>query len=116
MKKKIGIPAKPALVMFRALAMAKVVRGTRLDPFGHDHVRVVERQLVEEFFDILEQITAGLTPQNHDVATKIAQLPDMVRGYDEVKLRNVEVYQQQIRTLQDEFDGRTTELKHAAVR
>jgi indolepyruvate ferredoxin oxidoreductase len=99
MQKKITIPGGPGIAMFTVLARMKRLRGTRLDPFGRDHVRVVERELIREYEVLLDEITDRLTAGNHAVAVDLAGLPDMVRGYDEVKLRNVDLYHEQMARL-----------------
>jgi indolepyruvate ferredoxin oxidoreductase len=99
-QRKIGVPSGPAgTAMFRVLSSMKRLRNTRLDPFGRDHVRVVERELIAEYEGLLGEILASVNPYNHDVAVRLAGLPDLVRGYDEVKLANVEAYRQQVAQL-----------------
>ena len=78
--------------VFRALAAVRRVRGTAWDPFGYARVRRVERQLVGEYRETVEELIAVLTPENHALAVEIAALPDLVRGYGGIKLRNVELY------------------------
>jgi indolepyruvate ferredoxin oxidoreductase len=78
--------------VFRLLAALKRLRGGRLDPFGYAHVRRVERALVEEYAGVLEELVAALTPQTHAAAVQVAGLPDLVRGYEQLKLDNVERY------------------------
>ena len=99
-QRKIGVPGGAAgTAMFRALASMKHLRGTRLDVFGRDHVRVVERDLIDEYEQLLDLLVTALTDENHELAVRLAGLPDLVRGYDEVKLRNVEVYREQLALL-----------------
>jgi indolepyruvate ferredoxin oxidoreductase len=87
-KLKLGPWARPALVSLRAM---KRLRGTRLDPFGRAEVRRVERQLVRDYVDLIDELLPTLsTDASH--ATHVAGLVDVVRGYEGVKLRNVEVY------------------------
>ncbi|WP_436534661.1 indolepyruvate ferredoxin oxidoreductase family protein [Actinoplanes sp. HUAS TT8] len=100
-------------VGFRALAAARRVRGTALDPFGLARVRRVERALIEEYRRVAETLRAGLTPENYDLAVRIAGLPDLVRGYEQVKLRNVESYHAQLRALLAEFTNTAGPGTHA---
>jgi indolepyruvate ferredoxin oxidoreductase len=107
MQRKLRVPGKAGVAMFKALASMKRLRGTRLDPFGRDHVRVIERQLIAEYEQLLDEITERLTTDNHHVAVELAGLPDMVRGYDEIKLANVELYHDKMATLRTQLtDGR----------
>ncbi|MBB2991678.1 indolepyruvate ferredoxin oxidoreductase [Mycolicibacterium iranicum] len=79
-------------VALRALAKGKRLRGTRFDPFGYAHVRRVERQLLTEYADIVTTLAGRLDHDNYDRAVDVARLPDIVRGYEAVKLGNVEAY------------------------
>jgi len=75
---------------FRVLRAARGVRGTRLDPFGYAAVRRTERALITEYRAAIEQVL-GCAP-DHPLAAELAGLPDMVRGYEEIKLANVAAY------------------------
>ncbi|OKJ72755.1 2-oxoacid ferredoxin oxidoreductase [Streptomyces sp. TSRI0107] len=90
---------------FTALHGMRRLRGTAFDPFGRAHVRKVERALLEEYTERVAHLLTGLTPGNHAVAVQIASLPDMVRGFEEVKLRNVEAYRARLRELTERFDS-----------
>ena len=74
---------------FRALRAMKGLRGTALDPFGYAPVRRVERQLIGEYRDLIETVLSRLNSSNHDVAVAIAELPDEIRGYEQIKLDSV---------------------------
>jgi indolepyruvate ferredoxin oxidoreductase len=88
-KVKLGPWFAPA---FQALRQMKRLRGTPLDPFGHTEVRRTERALIAEYRQMIEAACARLTPENHALAVRLAELPDMVRGYERVKLENVQRY------------------------
>lgn len=79
--------------VFLALRLGRHLRGTPFDPFGHAKIRRIERRLANEFTTDIAAATSILTPDNYDRACALAGLPDIVRGYDEVKLRNVANYQ-----------------------
>ncbi len=107
MESKIAIPGQTGQLMFAALASMKRLRGTKLDVFGRDHVRVVERALITEYEALLDEICERLSAENHAVAVELASLPDLVRGYDDVKLRNVRAYRAQVERLRVRLaDGR----------
>ncbi len=99
MKDKIAIPGRPGLLMFRVLAAMKRLRFTSLNPFGRDHVRKLERELIAEYEELVDELVDQLAPANHDVAVRLAALPDLVRGYEEVKLGNVERYRAELARL-----------------
>ena len=79
---------------FKALKAMKRLRGTPLDPFGRAEVRRVERELIPEYREAIKATLAKLTPDNHAIAVSLAELPDMVRGYEEIKLDNVKRYRE----------------------
>jgi indolepyruvate ferredoxin oxidoreductase len=84
---------------FRVLAGMKGLRGTALDPFGRAKVRRVERALPGEYRGLVERALAGLSPQTYERAVTLARLPDLIRGYEDVKLRNVDKFRSEVRAL-----------------
>jgi indolepyruvate ferredoxin oxidoreductase len=88
-KLKLGPWFAPA---FRGLRGMRRLRGTALDPFGLAEVRRVERELIGEYRALVDRALAQLqaAADIHDTVAQIAALPDMVRGYEDIKLRNVE--------------------------
>jgi indolepyruvate ferredoxin oxidoreductase len=85
--------------LFRVLGSMKRLRGTALDPFGRAAVRRVERALPAEYRALVERLLAGLIPATYERAVTAARLPDLVRGYEDIKLRNVERFREEIRKL-----------------
>lgn len=86
-KLKLGRWFVPA---FRLLRGARRLRGTPLDPFGYAHVRRVERALPGEYLTLVEAALEQLAPDTLPLALELAALPDLVRGYEEIKLAGVE--------------------------
>ena len=84
---------------FRALARMKGLRGTALDPFGRAAVRRVERALPGEYRGLIDRALAGLSPATYEKAVTLARLPDVIRGYEDIKLRSVEKFREDARTL-----------------
>ena len=84
---------------FKVLYALRRLRGTRWDVFGWAHVRRVERELIAGYMALLDQMTTTLSPENFDVSVQLAGLPDMVRGYEEIKLDNVERYHAEMESL-----------------
>jgi indolepyruvate ferredoxin oxidoreductase len=108
--RSLGLQRKIALgpwfvPAFRVLRAMRGVRGTRLDPFGQTRVRVTERELIEEYLGLVDDLIGRLSPATAALAVQLASLPDMVRGYEEVKLRNVEAYRQSLAGLRAQLDG-----------
>jgi indolepyruvate ferredoxin oxidoreductase len=84
---------------FRALSGMKGLRGTALDPFGRAEVRRVERALPGEYRGLIERALQGLSRDTYERAVRAARLPDLIRGYEDIKLRNVEKYREEVRAL-----------------
>ncbi|OUC06743.1 hypothetical protein RY27_19120, partial [Litorilinea aerophila] len=91
--------------IFRLLVWLRRLRGTRLDIFGYTHVRRVERALIGEYRTAVEQALAHLQPETYDLAVRLAELPDLVRGYEAIKLRNVDRYRSELRRLLAELES-----------
>ncbi len=90
MDQKIKLDASVATPLFRSLRASRKVRGTRLDPFGRTAMRRLERGLIDEYSRLVDSALQRVRPETAGVAADIARLPDMVRGYEELKVRNVE--------------------------
>ena len=84
---------------FRTLVGMRKLRGTALDPFGRAHVRRVERALPAEYRALVEKAMVDLGPETYDRAVKLAALPDLIRGYEDIKLRNVQRFRDEVRSL-----------------
>lgn len=89
--RKIGFGprTRPALAVLRR---AKVLRGSRLDPFGYSAVRREERRLVHEYRQLCGALADALPRIGVARATEIAGLVEVVRGYEGVKERNLATY------------------------
>ncbi|MCZ4590517.1 indolepyruvate ferredoxin oxidoreductase family protein [Rhodococcus opacus] len=88
-KKKIGMGPRTHIAL-KVLAKGKFLRGTVLDPFGYAHVRKIERRLIAHYESTVHRLTATLTLDSYDTAAAAA--PDLIRGYEDVKMRNVQSY------------------------
>jgi indolepyruvate ferredoxin oxidoreductase len=99
-KISLGPWARPAL---RLLVAMRRLRGTPLDPFGQTGVRRVERALITEYRDLVTRTLDALTRGNLTTAVEIAGLPDMIRGYEEIKLGSVRAYHERMAVLAAEF-------------
>ena len=56
----------------------------------------MERQLPSEYREIIDHLLPDLTDANIDAVVAIAELPEMVRGYEDVKLANVARYRAEL--------------------
>src|SRR5439155_149795 len=84
---------------FRALRAMRGLRGSALDPFGLPEVRRVERALSGEYRGLVEKALIGLDAASHARAVKLANLPDLIRGYEDIKLANVRRFHEEVRKL-----------------
>ena len=98
MKKKIKL-GRWFDAAFGVLYAMRGLRGTALDIFGRAEVRRVERALIGEYRALVDRALASLSPESYDTAVKLAALPDVIRGYEEIKLRNVAKFREQAKAL-----------------
>jgi indolepyruvate ferredoxin oxidoreductase len=103
MKRKIALGPwfVPAFQVLRAM---RGLRGTSMDPFGRTRVRILERALIEEYLGLVDHLIGRLSPATAALAVRLAELPDGVRGYEDVKMRTVESYHQVMAELRAQFD------------
>ena len=85
--------------VYRLLRQLRFLRGTPFDPFGYDRVRRVERELIAQYRRLVFAALDDLSADNYARAVELARLPDMIRGYDEIKLANVERFWEAVRGL-----------------
>ncbi len=76
--------------VFRLLARLKGLRGTRWDPFGHTAERRAERALIVQYEHDLDEVLETLSFLRLNLALEIATLPEAIRGFGHVKLRNID--------------------------
>ncbi len=95
LKKKIRIGFR-AWPLIRLLAGLRFLRGTPFDVFGYAEVRRVERELVGEYRRAITEVLEGLDAEKLDRAVELAALPDMVRGYEELKLERAAAYREKL--------------------
>src|SRR5690349_401620 len=103
LKRKIALGPwfVPAFQVLRAM---RGLRGTSMDPFGRTRIRVLERALIEEYLGLVDHLIGRLSPDTAALAVRLAELPDSVRGYEDVKMRTVESYHQAMAELRTQLD------------
>ncbi len=78
--------------MFKLMAKGRRLRGTRLDPFGRTAERRRERQLIEDYRQLVsDEILPLLAETNHAAAVTLAEAVQAIKGFGHVKTRNMEV-------------------------
>ncbi|MDE0700589.1 MAG: indolepyruvate ferredoxin oxidoreductase family protein [Acidimicrobiaceae bacterium] len=82
--------------MFRLLKSAKRLRGTPFDFFGWSKLRRIERALPHEY---LTALRTCLDAEDLERALQVAETAELVRGFESVKLRNVDRFRKRLAEL-----------------
>jgi indolepyruvate ferredoxin oxidoreductase len=117
--KTTGLPRKMSfgpwmLPAFRLLAKFKGLRGTPFDPFGRTLERRTERKLIGDYEAMLDEVLAGLTPDNHHVAVALAAIPEKIRGFGHVKQQHLTAAKADEAALFEQFRAGAPALLKAA--
>ena len=73
----------------RQLRRLKTLRGRWYDPFGYAALRREERRLIAWYRDTVTSLLSQLDPGNHALAVVIANAPEAIRGYEDIKLQRL---------------------------
>ena len=92
MQKKLKVPYRVATPLMKVLAKGKVLRGTKLDIFGYAKVRKLERIMRDRYIEEILHSLESLTDTNFSAILSLAELPDSVRGFEEIKLQKAEAF------------------------
>lgn len=84
-----------ALKAMRLLARLRFLRGTPFDPFALQLDRRLERHLINEYQELIEQLLQGLNRDNLAQAIDLANLALNIRGYGHIKAERYHQVQQQ---------------------
>ena len=103
-----GLPMKrvfPGFTMkaFRVIAHCKFLRGTVFDLFGRTTERKTERNLIEDYRQLIDRQMANVTSENYDRFVELASLPMMIKGFGHVKELNIERYQEQVKVAEKQL-------------
>ena len=96
LSRKIALPRWLTSSLFRILRSMRKIRGTFLDVFGYTKERRTERRLIMEYIDIVSELSEQITTENYDHIVEIAELADMIRGYDTVKMTAIDRYRNEL--------------------
>ena len=91
-KLRLGPWFRPALILLWHL---RGLRGTWADPFGRARVRREERRLPGWYRDLMTRALDQVDDSNREIALELARLPAAIRGYEDIKLRNLEQVERQ---------------------
>ena len=70
---------------FKLMKRLKFLRGGMFDLFGKTEERRMERQLIVDYRNTIDELLMGLAMSNHSLAVEIARVPEHIRGYGHVK-------------------------------
>ncbi|MTD54961.1 indolepyruvate ferredoxin oxidoreductase family protein [Amycolatopsis pithecellobii] len=105
LKNKIRLRSWWGKPVLRSLYAMRALRGTRFDIFGYDAVRREERRLIDDYARSMATAVAALSVTTRDLVLELAGLPDVVRGYEDIKLRTVKEYQERRTAILDHLAG-----------
>ena len=100
LRKKLRMGGWVSLVL-SVLHVARGLRGTPLDPFGRHPIRRLERSLIPEYVELIRRENTVLS-RHRGGSVELASSPDLIRGYDHVKLQGVERYRARVAELLDD--------------
>ncbi len=89
--------------MFAVLAKGKRLRGTALDPFGRTEMRRLERALVDEFEATMRLVFEKADAESVESLIELANLPDLVRGFEDLKLERAAIYRERFAELAEQI-------------
>ena len=95
---------------FRILAGLKFLRGTTFDPFGYSAERQAERALIEDYEKTILRRVRSLQPAEIPIMTKLASLPESIRGYGHIKDQAIEKAAAERARLESDLDNRATAI------
>ena len=96
MKKKLPL-ATPYALGFRALRRMKWLRGTPLDFFGWDADRRLERAIIPEYQQLIEEALQDGTP--YPTLVELAESPQAIKGYVAIKVAAVAAWRARVAAL-----------------
>jgi len=73
------------LLAMKCMARLRGLRGTWLDPFRNAAERVLDRQLLAQYEDDMRAALSDLRAETLPIVTKLASLPQSIRGYGHVR-------------------------------
>jgi len=80
---------RPYRLAFGVLRPLKRLRGTRLDVFGWDRDRRMERALIDEYRGLIESMIGDAGPFSYETRVRLARSAMAIKGYGPVKEANV---------------------------
>ncbi len=75
----------------------------------------MEQNLISEYTDILEEVIAGLKPENRALATALVSVPEKIRGFGPVKMRSVKAARAEGAALLSRFRRSTRQAESSSI-
>ena len=91
--------------LFKFISKFKFLRGTYFDLFGYFEERKIERLLINNYKNLIQEICPKLTIDNYSLAVEIASIPDQIRGFGYIKKKNIEIAKNCENKLMSMFNG-----------
>jgi indolepyruvate ferredoxin oxidoreductase len=92
LKKKLKLPFALAIPLMKLLSKGKILRGTKFDLFGYAKVRKTERLIRDRYIEEVMEALDCLTPENLTLILNLANLPEEVRGFEDLKLNSAGMF------------------------
>jgi indolepyruvate ferredoxin oxidoreductase len=102
------------MTVFGLLKRLKGLRGTAFDPFGHTAERRTERKLIADYEGLMTEILGKLNADNHPLAVGLAVIPEKIRGFGHIKLRNLKAAKADEAALLEQFRSGAVPILKAA--
>jgi indolepyruvate ferredoxin oxidoreductase len=87
------------------LAKLKFLRGGAFDPFARTEERRTERKLVADYLGMIDQRISGLKAEQIPLLTRLARLPETIRGFGHIKEANIKLAAAQKARLEAELEN-----------
>jgi indolepyruvate ferredoxin oxidoreductase len=100
--------------VFGLLAKLKGLRGTAFDLFGYTAERRTERRLIDDYETLMSEVLDKLHADNHPLAVGLAAIPEKIRGFGHVKLRNLKAAKADEAALLEQFRSGSAPMLKAA--
>ena len=99
---------------FGLLKRLKGLRGTAFDPFGYTAERRTERKLIADYEALMTEVLGKLNADNHPLAVGLAVIPEKIRGFGHIKLRNLKAAKADEAALLEQFRSGSAPMLKAA--
>jgi indolepyruvate ferredoxin oxidoreductase len=91
--------------VYKILAKMKGLRGSAFDIFGKTKERKMERALITEYRQLIDDVLASLTKDNIDDAVALLSMVEEVRGFGHIKMKAVEAYRTVVYENLEKYNG-----------